>query len=305
MKIEQLEYIVEVAKLGSLSLTSRKLHITQSAISQAITSLEEELGVKIFKRSRLGTTPTDRGNKIIKKALETLEKLEELRMETDMNLNLVDGKLRVGTIPSPLMYLPKTLSAFKKDYPNMRIEISEKASQDIVENIKQDQLDIGLIGLSMEGEEMRDQNIAFEVVLRGQMIVAASINSPLAFASAVTPQEIRRHPLVIYNDDRMWEFVNNLTARFGPVDVLFSTNNQDAIRNAVIENLAITIAPDYTVISDSNVVNGKVVPVEISNLEQNYPGMALVWSKTKRNTTIIRNFVSRLTLDMIELKNHS
>ncbi|WP_059105765.1 LysR family transcriptional regulator [Shouchella shacheensis] len=305
MKIEQLEYIVAVAKLGSLSLTSRKLHITQSAISQSITSLEAELGVKIFKRSRLGTTPTDMGNKIIKKAVETLEKLEELKNETDMNLKLVDGKLRIGTIPSPLMYLPKTLTAFKKEYPNIRIEISEKSSQDIVDNIKQDQLDIGLIGLSMEGEEAKDQNIAFEVVLRGKMIVAASIHSPLAFADAVSPEEIRKYPIVLYNDDRMWEFVNNLTARFGPVDVLFSTNNLDAIRNAVIENLAITIAPDYTVISDPNVVTGKVVPVEISNLEQDYPGMALVWSKTKHNTTIIRNFVSRLTSDMFELKNHS
>lgn len=107
MKIEQLEYITEVAKSGSLSLAARKLYITQSAISQSITSLEAELGVKIFRRSRIGTTPTDTGKKIIKKALETLEKLDELKMETDLNLNLVDGNLRIGTIPSPLMYCLK------------------------------------------------------------------------------------------------------------------------------------------------------------------------------------------------------
>ncbi|WP_449355331.1 LysR family transcriptional regulator [Virgibacillus natechei] len=303
MKIEQLEYITEVAKSGSLSLAARKLYITQSAISQSITSLEAELGVKIFRRSRIGTTPTDTGKKIIKKALETLEKLDELKMETDLNLNLVDGNLRIGTIPSPLMYLPKTIAAFKKDYPNIRIEISEESSQDIVDHIKRDELDIGLIGLSMEGKELKDENIAFKILLRGKMIVAASIDSPLAFADAVTPEEVRKYPIVIYNDDRMWEFVNYLSAQFGQLDVLFSTNNLDAIRNAVMENLAITIAPDYTVLSDPNLLTGKGVPVEVAGFEQDYQGMALVWSKTKYNTTIIRNFTSRLLSDMSRLKN--
>lgn len=120
MNFEQLAYIVEVAKSGSLSHASEKLHISQSAISQAITNLEKELGVKIFNRSRLGATPTDIGNNIIRKALETLGKLEELKMEPGTNLDLMGGKLRLGTIPSPLMYLPKTLASFKKDHPNIQ-----------------------------------------------------------------------------------------------------------------------------------------------------------------------------------------
>ncbi|MGY0692723.1 LysR family transcriptional regulator [Virgibacillus sp. FSP13] len=305
MNIEQLKYIAEVAKLGSLSVASQQLHITQSAISQSITNLEAELGVKIFNRSRLGATPTNIGNEIIKKSLETLDKLEEIKLEAEMNLNLVGGKLKLGTIPSPLMYLSKTLSSFKNDYPNIQIEISEKPSQAIIEDIKQEKLDIGLIGLSREGKEMRDEDIAFDIVLRGKMIVAASKQSPLAFTKSVTPQEIRNHLLVIYNDDRMWEFIDDLTIQYDPIDILFSTNNLDAIRNAVLENLAITIAPDYTVKNDPYARTGEIVPVEIANLEQDYPGMALVWSKTKSGTAIIKNFVSRLTSDMMELRNRT
>lgn len=305
MNFEQLAYIVEVAKSGSLSHASEKLHISQSAISQAITNLEKELGVKIFNRSRLGATPTDIGNNIIRKALETLGKLEELKMEPGTNLDLMGGKLRLGTIPSPLMYLPKTLASFKKDHPNIQVEIAEMASQAIIDDITQDNLDIGLIGLSRDGKEMRDENIECEIILRGKMIVAASKQSPLAYAESVTPQEIQKYPLVIYKDDRMWEFINDLQAEFGPVDILFSTNNLDAIRNAVIEDLAITIAPDYTIKNDSCVVSGKVVPVEIANLEQDYPGMALVWSKTMRHMSLVKHFNSRLMSDMNELKRHS
>src|SRR5699024_2371151 len=169
MNLEQLKYTVEVAKSGSLTIASEELHITQSAISQAITGLEKELGVKIFKRSRHGATPTDVGNKIIKKAIEALNKLDELQMEANQSLNLINGNLRIGTIPSPLMYLPKTLSSYKKDYPNVRIQIFEKSSQDIIHDIKQDKLDIGLIGLSKERTEMNDQDIHSQIILQGKM----------------------------------------------------------------------------------------------------------------------------------------
>ena len=79
MNFEQLKYIVEVAKAGSISGASKKLFITQSAISQSITKMEADLGVEIFNRSRNGAVPTDIGNTIIKKALETLAKMEEIK----------------------------------------------------------------------------------------------------------------------------------------------------------------------------------------------------------------------------------
>ena len=303
MNFEQLKYIVEVAKAGSLSSASKKLFITQSAISQSITNLEAELGVKIFIRSRNGAIPTNRGNAIIKKAFETLAKMEDLKTEANMDDQLINGKLRLGTIPSPLMYLPKTLASFKKDYPNIKIRISEKSSHNIIDDITEDKLDIGLIGLGMEDEDFKNKDIETKVVLRGKMIVAASKQSPLAFANSVSPQEIQKTPLVIYDDDRMWEFIDYMSSRYGEMDILFSTNNLDAIRNAIIENLAITIAPDYTIKNDPYVLNDKAVPIEINNLAQDYPGMALVWSKS-RSTIIIKNFLSRLTTDMQKLKRN-
>jgi DNA-binding transcriptional LysR family regulator len=303
MNFEQLNYIVEVAKSGSLSHASKNLHISQSAISQAITNMEAELGTQIFNRSRLGASPTDRGKGVIRKAIEILDKLEELKMEVDTGIM---GKLRIGTIPtSPLMYSPKTLLSFKKEYPDVQVVISEKASQEIIDDIIQDKLDIGIIGLSRDGEELRNENIECEVILRGKMIVAASKKSPLAFAESVTPQEIQKHTLVLYKDARTREFMNDFKSEFGHVDILFTTSNLDAIRSAVIENLAIAIAPDYTIIKDDAIVGGKAVPVEIANLRQDYPGMALVWSKTRRQIATARHLISRLTFDMKKPKHHA
>src|SRR5699024_58522 len=357
MNLEQLAYIVEVAETESLSVASENIHVTQSAISQSITNLEKKLGIKIFQRSRSGTIPTEAGGKVIQKAIEILGKMEELQIEANadwfgenekLRLGTIPSplmylpktlasfkkddhsiqkakeilgkieemqieanadwfseneKLRLGTIPSPLMYLPKTLASFKKDYPSIQMEIAERSSQTIIDDIAEDKLDIGLVGLSQGGREFKYEDIDIQVVLRGQMIVAASKQSPLASRSSMTASQIQKFSLVIYDDDRLWEFIDELAAQSGKIDVLFSTNNLDAIRNAVKENLAITIAPDYTIKNDIAVESSQIVPVEIAGLQQDYPGMALVWSKS-RSTRTIRNFISRLKTDMLKLQTN-
>lgn len=67
MNIEQLYYLIEIADSGSITQAAKKLHISQPSISQSITKLEEKLQVTIFKRSRMGTYPTEIGETIIKK----------------------------------------------------------------------------------------------------------------------------------------------------------------------------------------------------------------------------------------------
>ncbi|MCM2997819.1 LysR family transcriptional regulator [Paenibacillus cellulositrophicus] len=70
MNTEKLEYLVEVARAGSISKAAEQLHVTISAVSQAITSLESEWGISIFTRSKSGVTLTPEGKIIIKKHMK-------------------------------------------------------------------------------------------------------------------------------------------------------------------------------------------------------------------------------------------
>ncbi|MFJ8527537.1 LysR family transcriptional regulator [Bacillus sp. NPDC094106] len=74
MNLEQMEYIKEISRTQSISLAAKNLHVSQAAVSQSISLLERELGVKLFIRSRLGTTPTKEGKNIIRKALEIIKR---------------------------------------------------------------------------------------------------------------------------------------------------------------------------------------------------------------------------------------
>src|SRR3954465_14477139 len=126
MNFEQLEYIKEVIETRSMSIAAKNLHVTQSAISQSISLLEKEFGVQIFKRSRNGTIPTDEGKGIITKVLEILKKADELKEEVQSLTSSYNGELKIATIPSIFMTtLPKTLSKFKIDFPQIKVTIME------------------------------------------------------------------------------------------------------------------------------------------------------------------------------------
>src|SRR5699024_2142768 len=301
MNVEQLKYIVEVAKSGSISSASKNLFVTQSAISQSITQLEKKLNVQIFIRSRQGAELTDIGKKIVSKAFEALDAMEEIKLEAKESKEGMQGNLHLGTIPSPLMHLTKTLASFKNDYPNIAIKVSEMSSDSIVEAILAKEIDLGLVGLSISGEELQNENIETKIILKGKMIVATGKQSKHAFQKQMTIQDILQEQLVIYDDERMWEFIHTYIYPKSEPNILFSTNNTDAIRNAVAEGTAITIAPDYTIYNDPYVLEQKISPLEIAHLKQDYPGMALVWSKSAENK-LIHRFINRLETDMLALK---
>src|SRR5699024_2559962 len=127
MNLEQLAYIVEVAETESLSVASENIHVTQSAISQSITNLEKKLCIKVIQRIRSGTIPTAAVGKVIENAIDILTEMDELRIEANEDWFGENAKLRLGTIPSPLIYLPKTLASFNKHYPSIYMEIAERS----------------------------------------------------------------------------------------------------------------------------------------------------------------------------------
>lgn len=295
MHLEQLEYIVEVAKTGSLTKASQNKHVTLSAISQSLSSLEAELGVTLFTRSRLGAVPTPEGRMIIKKAFEVLMKIQEIQEEAQNCTNTLSGELRLATIPGPMNLLVNAISSFKKDYPHIRTEIAEKGTQEILEDIRQDKIDIGLI-IMYESliQKSAGLGLAFEQLLEGKMVVGVSKNSPLAFQDSVTPEELRRHAFVLYNDEYVRWFVDDFAATHGPVDILFTTNNTDAIRNAVRENMAVTIGLDYSFIHEPYLQNIDLVTLDLELPDQQPIYLGWVRSEARHFSRISASFTTRL-----------
>ncbi|MGA9290505.1 MAG: LysR family transcriptional regulator [Anaerobacillus sp.] len=296
MTIEQLEYIVKVANTGLLSQASEELHVSLSAVSQSISKLEKELGFQLFIRNRSGAVPTPQGQKIILKAKEIVRKMEELREEANRQLDTLNGELKIATIPGPISLMIDTVSQFKLDYPNVKLEIYENGPVKIIEEVYQNRLDIGLILIS-DSLIQKHKTLAFEKIMEGKMVAGINKQSPLSRMKKISPADLLNETLVLYDDDYINEYVMNTLSSYGPIDLLFTTNNTDAIKTAVQRGIAVTLGLDYSFSSNKSMREQDIMMVDIEGGDQEKVYLALVRNKSGQTSPAVKEFMSRINKD--------
>lgn len=289
MQIEKLEYIVEVARTGSISSAARNLHVTLPAVSQAISGLEAELSVTLFSRSRTGAVPTAEGKLLIKKAAELLAKYEELKNAAKTLSSDLSGELRVATIPSHMRLFVDTIIGFRGDYPYVALDIEEKGSQEILEDVRQNKTDIGLMILS-DDIIHDDTALHFERLLEVRMVAAVHPKSPLAFDSKLTPGKLLGSRIVLYKDEYVLWYMKSYEAAYGNADIVFTTNNTEAVRFAMENYNAVTIGLDYSFAGDSS--GTLLMDIELPEQAPVYIGW--VRPAGKKLSTAASVFINRL-----------
>lgn len=304
MNIDQLTYIVEIAKTHSLSTAARNLYVSVPALSQAISSLEAEFDVELFERSRTGTFPTAEGLALIQKAAIILEKIHEFKEEARGYSNTISGELRIATIPGPMYLLVKTLAGFKRDYPNVRIEISEKSSQEIMSDIGQHKVDLGLVVLY---EELRKsiEEFEFTKVMDAKLVCFLNRRNRLSLQKAVTIEDFQQHPLVLYKEDYLQWFIEQFGRQYGAAELLFTTNNSAAIKGALREEMAISIGLDYTFLEGSEYLmdDPEMILMDLDvPINQSVP-LGWVMHHNAAKSRILKMFVNRLMVQL--MKNES
>jgi len=293
MYLEQLECVVEVAKTGSLTGAAQNLHITLSAVSQSVSSLEAELGIVLFTRSRAGSVPTAEGKRIIKKAIDILAHVRELKDEAGAYAEVQSGKLSLATIPGPLSLVIDVIMDFKRDYPGITLELLEEGTAEILEHIRHNKVDLALT-VQIEDGFNRQSGLSFGKLKEAHMVVAVGRRSPLALNSSVHPSELARHPLVLYKDETVKSYMDELQSQFGPFNILFSTNNTDVIRKVVMEGAAATVGLDFSFIGLPAREGGEIItlPLEFPGLKPIYLGW--LRAEEKHFTNASRLFIDRL-----------
>lgn len=170
-----LEYIRAILKYGSMTAASKKIYISQSALSQHIIRIEKKLGVEIFNRDFKPIKLTEAGE-IYKKSLEDMEKLKEdtlLKIEEINKLKV--GEISVGSTDyQTYFFLSKILKDFHKDYPGIKIKLIEA---------KTDQLNIfalkGICDFSITYETYRFDDLESINLYREDVFLAMAKESPL------------------------------------------------------------------------------------------------------------------------------
>ena len=165
MTLQQLEYVMAVYRCKHFAKAADYCNVTQPTLSSMIQKLEEELGVKIFDRSKQPIKPTTEGMLIIERAWNILVRAKQLKEVVEEERHSLSGTFHVAVLPTIAPYLiPRFLPQFMNEYPALDIRITEMKTEDIHRALKHGDIDAGIVA-QVEGQEDFDsQQLYFEKI---------------------------------------------------------------------------------------------------------------------------------------------
>lgn len=155
MNLQQLEYIIAVDRYRHFVTAAEKCFVTQATLSMMIKKLEQELNVKIFDRSKQPVVPTVMGEKIIAQAKIVIREAGRVKELVTEESGRISGELRIGIIPTLAPYiLPLFLKKFLSKYPDIKLQISELITDEIIHRIKLNQLDAAILAIPLAESDL-------------------------------------------------------------------------------------------------------------------------------------------------------
>lgn len=150
MNVQQIDYILAVAELRHFGRAAEQCNITQSTISTMVARFEEELGLLLFDRKQKPVVLTKEGEEVIRQLYVVRKELENLNEQVRSLKGEGRSELKIGIIPTIGPYLlPLFLNSFVNNYPDIRFEVSEVTTEEIVSNILSRDLDIGIVSIPL------------------------------------------------------------------------------------------------------------------------------------------------------------
>ena len=193
VKLEYYRVFRTVAEMGSISAAADALYISQSAVSQSIRQLEDQLGVRLFSRSPRGVSLTGEGKQLLEYVDRGLSLIESGEEKLQQVRELAAGELTIGASDTVTKtYLLPKLEAFHKAYPDIRIRILNGTTRMVLEYLHAGQVDVAF------ASEAQDETVyAVRRCLDTHMLFVASPEYPCDFETPYSLEQIARFPLIL------------------------------------------------------------------------------------------------------------
>jgi len=192
MTLSQLEIFSLVAELRGFTLAAHRLGVSQSAVSHAMKSLEQELGVELLRRHQTQVELTDIGEQLLQRARAMLGLANTLRQEAADARGMKTGTLRIGSFgpTSSIKLLPNILQHYRDAHPGIEVHIDEGPDRQVLQWLEERRIDIGFVVLP---EERFD---TFALV-EDQMVALLPASHPLAERPALSLGDLCNDPFVL------------------------------------------------------------------------------------------------------------
>ncbi|MDV3308082.1 MAG: hydrogen peroxide-inducible genes activator, partial [Cyclobacteriaceae bacterium] len=211
-----------------------------------IQKLEEELGVKIFDRTKQPVIPTDVGAGIIAQARRVLHEARMIPQLISDHKGILSGELHIGIIPTLAPYLlPPLYRYMREKYPQLNLVVREAITEEVVRELKSNRLDCGVVVTPLNDSSIREDVLFYE-----ELFVYVSRKNSLVDKKYVLADEIDPRQLWLLEEGHCFRSqVLNLCELQKSTDVAFryETGNIETLKRMVDKSDGITILPELAV----------------------------------------------------------
>lgn len=192
MTLTQLEIFSTLAELRGFTAAANRLGITQSAVSHALKSLEQELGVELLRRHQSRVELSDIGQQLLLRARAMLGLANTLRQEAADARGMKRGTLRIGSFgpTSSIKLLPLILQHYRAAHPGIEVHVDEGPDRQVIQWLQERRIDIGFVVLPEE----RFDTVA---LMEDQMVALLPVNHPLSTCDNVSLADLCNDPFVL------------------------------------------------------------------------------------------------------------
>ncbi|ACL69302.1 LysR family transcriptional regulator [Halothermothrix orenii] len=289
MNLRQLKIFVMVCKTKNMSKAAKKLYMSQPAISQTISELEEDLNIKLFDRIKKRLKLTYAGKILLRNSKRILNLVDETENIIKDIVNMNQGKLRIGASMTIGTYLlPQIIEGFLNKYNKIHLPFTIDNTKVIEDMILDNKLDLALV----EGP-IYCKDILVEHFFDDQLYLMCSSKHSWSHKRKINSEELKGEDFIIREKGSgTRETIENIMRKHSiKYHVTHVFNNIEAIKRAIISNLGVSILPEICV--KEELKKGLLVKVDIQGIEFKRK-FSIIYHKDKYRSQLFNNFVNHI-----------
>ncbi|WP_458413354.1 LysR family transcriptional regulator [Schinkia sp. CFF1] len=254
--MKQYEVFMKVIEKGSFTKAAEELGYTQSAVSQMIQSLEDELSTTLIFRSRKGISLTPDGEQFLPYITNISNAYRELLEKKKEMQGLESGFIRIGTFSSvSCNWLPRLIKDFKVMYPSVHFQLQQGEYTSIIKNIKDGSVDFGFVNpdavTDLPTIPLKDD----------EMLAVLPCDHPLAARESITLEELSYEPFILLDEGELSEPLEIFKQNELQPNIQYRVHDDYTIMSMVENGLGISILPELVLTRVSyKLVKKKISP---------------------------------------------
>lgn len=289
MQIESLKVFCDLTETESFTKAAQLNDVTQSAVSQQISSLERLFNSLLIERSKKRFRLTREGQVLYDYSKQVIQTYNALRERLEEIKQIVSGTIRVATIYSIGLHdLPSYLKAFLKAYPTVKVHVEYRRANQVYEDVIGNVVDLGLVAYPT-----RDPKLEIYPLRKDPLVLVCHPQHPLAKNSSTRLKALSGQKFIGFEPDIPTRRALDRILREHAVTVqhVMEFDNIETVKRAVEINAGVAIVPQETVVQE--VAKQTLAQVTLED-GQFYRPLAAIYKKTKALSPAMKQFLVAL-----------